>query len=509
MNAIADNNLVAVESELKKKSKLEEDELTTLFSTNYAPILTKEMVELLYKNKSFPEDISLTTIKCHLFIHCNPCFSAADFIDKPDLILDRCSIGSPMLLLSRFYINASFVELLIKKGVNERPIFLFGMYEESYFQHIDLLDIKDYRERLKKIFGGETEGLFKSIFNKSDIMSMTPRCKIIELFLKHPTKNLDILIKDELSSPSLLRQLRLLPFFAWTAVNNRVDLFENTYFKMIVSKCPEPMKQVAKIAAVFDAPEYIEKIISMLDITTIKIILAIAAVSHNQKLLINIFDMLKKSGITLKDISPKIKIRGDHKYGSIGDDEFLFWAIRSNNVEAVNYLLESGIAPDNYIMAFGGCGHLETAVKMGNISVIKLLLEYKSDPTYKNDAKRTALHRACESQQWDIAELLISKKANLYDVDEDKIKPIDFIKDESIKRHLLFIKEKKCDSLKEHTYDSLPVKLFASKAPLFSHNENENKEKLAREEKYQSEVDKLFGTESAGFVEIGTMCRIL
>jgi hypothetical protein len=137
IKAIFENNIKEVELELKKKSKLRDDELTCLFSSISSSI-TREMIELLYKSKTFSEDISLSTIKFHLYIRYNPCFSINEFIDKSDLNLKRSSLGSPMKLLSKHYINIPFVEFLIKNGVEERPIFLFWRNEPSYFDHINL-----------------------------------------------------------------------------------------------------------------------------------------------------------------------------------------------------------------------------------------------------------------------------------------------------------------------------------------------------------------------------------
>jgi hypothetical protein len=92
--------------------------------------------------------------------------------------------------------------------------------------------------------------------------------------------------------------------------------------------------------------------------------------------------------------------------------------------------------------------------------------------------------------------ILIYKKASLTELDEEKRKPIDFIKDEAIKLRLLSIKEAKSDAL--------PVKVAASMFQLF-HHESENREPVAT----QSEIEELFGSESAGFAEIATRCCIL
>lgn len=312
-------------------------------------------------------------------------------------------------------------------GVQERPLYyLFGGIHESHFQGLDLLEIDQFKERISNKFSGKDPCLPHDI---------EMHCRMAELFIQNPTPDLYKTIENE--SKSSYNKFRLLPFFAWAAINNRADLLNTECFARLFVKYPEAAAESLKIAVAFGSKDYVRDAIIAIGINTVRTALSIAAASYNQEMLVCIVDTLQKFGLTLKDISYNSVTRGDPFLGSIGKDEPLFWAIRSDNIQAVEYLLQNGIDPNNYKDAFSGENHLYLAMRMKNIKVVKMLLEYGADVACKDKLKRTPLHAALEYEQWDVAYMLIKDhNADISAADYRNKTPLDLVKDKEIKEKI-------------------------------------------------------------------------
>ncbi|MGP1520387.1 MAG: ankyrin repeat domain-containing protein [Treponema sp.] len=93
----------------------------------------------------------------------------------------------------------------------------------------------------------------------------------------------------------------------------------------------------------------------------------------------------------------------------------LFRAVRDNDVDEVNYLLEHGASP-NY--AEGGYSTLMLACKNQNMEVVKLLLNKQANAAYSNEYNQTALMWAAKHcNNTAIVQALIDAHGNLNDVD--------------------------------------------------------------------------------------------
>ena len=455
--AVKENNCKEMEILLKDNKKLRADDLWLAFISPEKT--THEVLALLDSYHALPEGLSINTLKFNLYIRGNQNISLKECLGEPGINVNSYpGLPSPMSIFARSG-NIDAVKWLMDVGVSERPLYLFGGVSKSHFQGIDLLELPRFKKRITDNLTENTDALKGH--------KISDKCQIAELFLKSPTEDLDKEIKSECESKyAQYNKFDLLPFFAWTAVTNRADLFDNKHFQILVKNYPEAIAEATKIAAVFNNKEYIEKTITLVDHNDLRTLLSIAAASHNQVLLESIVEMLKKSGVALTEITHQSNERGDPRLGSIGKDEPLFWAIRSDTLDAVSYLINHGFDANGYVDAFMGSTYLHLAIGMKHPAIATFLLEHGAKPNIKDKLDRTPLYIACEKQQWDIAELLITKyQCNLHEANKDGKKPLDFIKDASIKQRLLAKDSKPTQPVKNV---EMKVSASASKAPFFA-----------------------------------------
>jgi len=96
-------------------------------------------------------------------------------------------------------------------------------------------------------------------------------------------------------------------------------------------------------------------------------------------------------------------------------DQLLLHAVRQGDCDEVAYLLEEDRAD---VTVKGGSGNslVHIAVESGNLTCVKLLLEYKADPDIKGPAERggyTPLHIAAQNDSWKIIQLLLGANVDI------------------------------------------------------------------------------------------------
>lgn len=460
VNAINANNVKQVELLLKEKHTLQFRDFNFMRCNN----VTREMLALLDKYNALPKDLSMSTLKFHLYYRGNRNISQSEFIDQPDLNLGKCAgFISPMDIFA-YDGKVRGVKWLMNKSIQERPIYLFNGIHESHFHGIDLLDPDASKKRVKNNLSGKGEAPDSNIVNK---------CKIVELFLKYPTDDLDKKIEEDLSDHH--GQMSLLPFFMWAAVNNRADLFDTEYFNVLLNKYPDARDEAVKIAAAFNAKDFIRKIITSLDYGVIRGVLRVAIAVHNQEVLEDMIQTLNKSGISLKDVSHISLSEESSMLRPTRSESPLFWAVRTKNLEAVNYLIKNGIDPNRF-QDFGfDDSYLHLAIRGKNIFIVKALLDHGANPHHKDGSKTTPLHQACKLELWDVAELLIRNNASLSELDDRNMSPLDYIKDENFKKRLSALVEEKAPAQHMIYSPKSQFKLFDAKEVLAVQHTEENK----------------------------------
>lgn len=411
---------------LKQGAKLETKDLYDAFvqlSQNNS--IDPSLVELLGVYSALPKDVSVATIKLILWIEGNYEIKKEDFLNKPDINFNGCSgLQSPMQIAARTG-QAKVAELLIEKGVRERPVlFSFGVHE-SHFLRLNLLDIAQYKNKIKNNFA-------QGIYHR-DIES---ECEIMLLFLNHPTQGYYDEI-EEMSKGSH-QKYKFLPFFAWAAMNNRADLLDTDGFAKLVFAFPEAAAESLKIATVFGSKDYVRDIIYPSTLGSIRMALSIASAAKNNDMLGYIIEMLKQREITLKDLS----------YEAGYQDNPLFWAIRCENEEAVSILLENGMDTNEHVAgSISGEDHLFLAIRIGNITIIELLIQHGANLENKTKHLKTPLHEATAHQKWNVAYMLVEKyKVNINALDDEKKSPLDCINDQQIKEKLILLSQQSKNS---------------------------------------------------------------
>src|SRR6476620_10967747 len=86
--AIEDNDVNKVEQLIKENQLLDPKEFWIAFSK--PETISPEILKLLEKHHAFPKEITMTTLKYHLYIRGNRNISPADFVNNPDLNLVEC-----------------------------------------------------------------------------------------------------------------------------------------------------------------------------------------------------------------------------------------------------------------------------------------------------------------------------------------------------------------------------------------------------------------------------------
>lgn len=424
VSAILENSCKDVKKALQDGHKLEMSDFNQAFYE--APILIggrnsrtvnldPQILALLDEYKALPKEVSISNLRFLLFLMGNRAILPNDFLNKSDLTFERCAgLVSPMEY-SANHGEEETVRNLITAGIKERPIFTADIYvHESYFQGLDFqrMKVDEFKQVINENFTGRCNEVCQG-------RSLENVARVIEILLTNPTDELSAAIEKEAKSCASEKDLegifRFLPFFAWAAKNNKAHLFDNEYFVKLFVMYSGSAAESIRIAAVFDSKEFLKKaiIVHVKKEKVCREAIAIAAVTSNQALIVTVRDLLGELNLSFSNICHKSTMRGDPIIGSgMGIDEPLYWAIVSNNNNAVAYFLEHKMDPNDYKDAFTGNSLLHIAVCL-NINIVELLLNHGANVACTNYSQETPLHIAKKENCLDIADLLIrhAKKA--------------------------------------------------------------------------------------------------
>ncbi len=413
ISAIRKNNWETLERLLKEGFKLKISDMFDAFDLAYGTVTELAVLELLDKYKALPHGLSMSTLKLTLYSIGNPHIKRSDFENEADLDWKGCpGFYSPIHNFSQLG-RVEDVKWLMAHHVLERPLFdLTFTPISNYCPTAGIFYIEHFRQRISDILTGKTG------------YKISEQCEIVELFIKNPTVDLDKVIYKKIHSGERKneREDDMGLFFAWAAVNDKVDLLENKHFQQLTNIYPQAFLDALKVATVFNKKEFIQKSIATLprgsDTTSL---LNYAIADGNQALLTGVGDTLEaKFGQSIFNVE---------SYNTP-----FFWAVRFENISAVHYLLKKNINI-NKQNGFGD-SYLHLAIRMGNLELVKTMLDNgaKLDIVYNS---KTPLHEACRLKQWKIAELLINKDPSLTIKNEKGESPLDCIEDVAIKNKLL------------------------------------------------------------------------
>jgi len=94
----------------------------------------------------------------------------------------------------------------------------------------------------------------------------------------------------------------------------------------------------------------------------------------------------------------------------LSSSELLFKAVRNNNIDTIDFLLEYGANPD-YQEESSQMTSLMFASYAGNIIVVEALLDYNADVNLQNSKKETALDYAIKWGHFKTATILLENRA--------------------------------------------------------------------------------------------------
>ena len=99
------------------------------------------------------------------------------------------------------------------------------------------------------------------------------------------------------------------------------------------------------------------------------------------------------------------------KYKKESLEEVFYLAASRNDVEAIKFLLKAGVNINAINLNFLEETALHGASKLGNIDIVKLLLEAGIDPSVRNEYEETALNIAANKEQAEVMKLLLEAGA--------------------------------------------------------------------------------------------------
>ena len=429
--AVNNNSIDEVRKHLDKGSKLAARSLGTAFLfLGQASCINPEIVDLLASYNALPDDISVATIKFILFLSGNKQVQKNDFENIPDLNLNgHPFLDSPMSIVvtngHEYWIN-----FLITNGVKERPLHkLFSsMVDDTGFRLVNLLKLDDYRKNITDNLAGKNPFCIEGT-------SMEVQCRIAELLITNSSSiEIENIIARKEEFP-----LQLLPFFAWTAKNNRADLFDNEGFVKLFLACKDDAGESLKIAASFDSKEYISEGINFTDEDAVKYALSVACVSNNQAMLNLMIHTIESIGVTLNEF-----LKPDHYMHP------LFWSIRCKNKPALAILLTKEFDVNDQEP-----GTLETYLHLAariDLETVVMLVKHGARISNKNICNQTPLHTAVDHHNWDIGYYLTTQKADIYAQDFKGKTPLDKIEDVTIKQNFIDLSQ---GTLKFNTIKSI------------------------------------------------------
>jgi hypothetical protein len=328
-------------------------------------------------------------------------------------------------------------------GEQTRPIYLvlaMGIHP-SHFDY-DIMELDRFKARLCAYFRSKellsiTTGEELIELKDSDAVDSFPklreRCKIAELFFRNPTLEFRKELGDMISNP--YNNDLFLPFFVWLAMNNIVDIINTDVFASIFIACEKPIMKALQVSAIFNAADFILEFLLFLKPETTRILMSLTIATRNQALLEKIVGTLEDAyKFSLTNVENPTLERGDKKYGTIGDDEPMFWAIRSDQQVSLDYLLKHKVDPNGYIDNFSGGGYLHLAARMGSIEASQSLITSGATVDLQDCLGDTPLLELLRYEKDPIKRdrigcLLVNNGASLAIENKDRKRALDFVDD--------------------------------------------------------------------------------
>lgn len=135
-------------------------------------------------------------------------------------------------------------------------------------------------------------------------------------------------------------------------------------------------------------------------------------------------------------IKALIKKGADIDYVSAGEGNALVAAAKNNHADSVRLLIESGAAVDIETFLYKSTPLL-IASYWGSVDAVKVLVENGADIHHKNSSGNTALHKACEKDQFDVIKYLISQGADINLKNNYDMTPVDMTKSLDVKKFIV------------------------------------------------------------------------
>ncbi len=402
IKAIDANDVDTVRTLLKEGQK---PDLIYAFSYGGRNVDPK-ILDLLLEYNALPEGVSLSTLKLTLFA--NGCSGIPpDFMVSSDL--DPNGVPGRVSPIARFTQTGNLhnILLLMALGVKERPIhylFLGGRDFSAYFIGCNPSDVDGFRKKIVDTLSGRNRELGK----------VKEYCKVGAILLSMPTNELDSVFEEEKKD---LSSNRFLPLFAWAAINNKIDLLDLHHFEKLFHMANDFTKEnVAVVAAAFGSKEFLVK-----------------AIQKN----ILLGDNLKKASIIAAANGDKELLASLMKFISVTKESgIMFRAVRNGHINIVEFLINSGVNPNENISGFECNSYLKVAARFNNIDMLTVLLSHGAKIDYQDYFCNTALHDAAVRNNLEALKILLSAGANKDLVNENGEKPLMCISDERVLREI-------------------------------------------------------------------------
>ncbi len=135
-------------------------------------------------------------------------------------------------------------------------------------------------------------------------------------------------------------------------------------------------------------------------------------------------------------IKALIKKGADIDYVPAGEGNALIVASKNNHADSVRLLIESGATVDIESFLFKSTPLL-MASYFGSVDAVKVLVESGANIYHKNSLGNTALHKACEKNQFDVIKYLISQGADISLKNNYDMTSVDMTKSLDVKKFIV------------------------------------------------------------------------
>lgn len=307
--------------------------------------------------------------------------------------------------------DVNTVRSLMDAGDTTRPInALFLGIHPSHFSGLD-------RSRIDA---------FKTMINNSlAAQQIEKACQIAELFLTHPTPDLETLLNDKWE----MRILNLLPFFVWLAKNDRDDMLNNEWFKKVFKVDSIEARNAFKVAAAFSSKKFLLKAKEnkLLTINDCRDICTVAAANGDTALLSLFPEFLDYDLVSAaEEESDYLRV----------DDTPLFWAIANHQIDSATHIVMNGANLQQHAVAAMQDSYLSFAVRSEWEAGVRLLLKHGANVDHQDTFKCTPLHSAADRNNVAVMKILIEAGADLEIKNRRNERPLDCITDHNVRSQI-------------------------------------------------------------------------